>query len=154
MFCQWQTIMRPTLGILNGAFHQAFLAKQGWRILQNPSSLVCHVLKAKYFPDSSFFDAKVGHNASYIWCNFMCGQDLLLKRLRWRVGNGNDITAFQSPWIPRPYSFRSVTVNLEFTCDWRFLDYIKEGIWDVEALNSIFWPINIVENLRIPLGHN
>lgn len=51
-------------------------------------------------------------------------------------------------------TLRLVTVDLEFTRDWRVLDYIKKGRWDVEALSSIFWPINIVENLRIPLGHN
>lgn len=39
------------------AFNLVLLAKQGWRIQQNPSSIVHKVLKAKYFTKCSFMDA-------------------------------------------------------------------------------------------------
>ncbi|PNX94118.1 hypothetical protein L195_g024290 [Trifolium pratense] len=35
------------------AFNEALLAKQGWRLLTEPNSLVSQVLKAKYYPISS-----------------------------------------------------------------------------------------------------
>ena len=35
-------------------FNLVLLAKQGWKIQQNPNSLVHRVLKAKYFTGSSF----------------------------------------------------------------------------------------------------
>lgn len=42
------------------AVNLALLAKQGWRIQKNQSSLVHRVFKAKYFAKSSFMEAKVG----------------------------------------------------------------------------------------------
>ncbi|KAL5573838.1 hypothetical protein UlMin_023435 [Ulmus minor] len=57
-----------------GCFNQALLAKQGWRIIRNPNSLVGHVLKASYFPRSSFLLAKKGSNASFIWRSILWGR--------------------------------------------------------------------------------
>jgi hypothetical protein len=39
-------------------FNLAMLARQSWRMLQNPSSLCAVVLKALYFPDASILQAK------------------------------------------------------------------------------------------------
>lgn len=41
-------------------FNLAFLAKQGWRLLIKPDSLVCKLLKAKYFPRCGFLEAQLG----------------------------------------------------------------------------------------------
>lgn len=48
-------------------FNIALLCRQAWNIICNPSSLAARVLKAKYYPDSSFLDAGRASNPSYIW---------------------------------------------------------------------------------------
>ena len=47
-------------------FNLALLAKQGWRILKNPNSLLHSVFKAKYFAKVSFMDAQLGRSPSYV----------------------------------------------------------------------------------------
>uniref|UniRef100_A0A453KW74 Uncharacterized protein n=1 Tax=Aegilops tauschii subsp. strangulata TaxID=200361 RepID=A0A453KW74_AEGTS len=57
------------------AFNQALLAKQAWRILTSPSSLVARVLKARYFRDSSILTATCPSNASYTFRSILHGRD-------------------------------------------------------------------------------
>ncbi|GMI97498.1 hypothetical protein HRI_003419100 [Hibiscus trionum] len=45
-------------------FNVALLAKQGWRLIQNPSSLVARLLRARYYPDSTFLKARLGASPS------------------------------------------------------------------------------------------
>lgn len=47
-------------------FNLALLAKQSWRILNNPHALWVKLLKARYFPDCDFKDATLGHRPSWI----------------------------------------------------------------------------------------
>lgn len=48
-------------------FNRAMLAKQGWRILTNTSSLTAQVFKEKHYKRRTFMDAKLGENPSLIW---------------------------------------------------------------------------------------
>ena len=42
------------------------LAKQGWRLQQNPNSITYKILKAKYFKGSNFMEANLGRRPSYV----------------------------------------------------------------------------------------
>jgi hypothetical protein len=50
-------------------FNDAFLAKQGWRILTNLDSLLARTYKAKYFPNCHFLHINPGQGSSYTWCS-------------------------------------------------------------------------------------
>lgn len=64
-------------------FNLAMLAKQGWQLLHNDTSLAARVIKGKYYPRTSFLQAKVGHNSSYTWKSLMDARHILLEE---RVG--------------------------------------------------------------------
>lgn len=48
------------------SFNQIVMAKQGWRLLQFPESLVAKIVKARYFKQTNFLGATVGFNISYL----------------------------------------------------------------------------------------
>ena len=82
------------------AFNLALLAKQGWRMVQCKDSLLYKCFKARCFPRSSFLDAKVSPNCSYVWRSLMDAQPILLFGHCWRVGNGLSINVLKDRWIP------------------------------------------------------
>jgi hypothetical protein len=48
-------------------FNLALLAKQAWRLIQEPSSLSARILKVVYFPNGDFLVAELGVSPSKIW---------------------------------------------------------------------------------------
>lgn len=80
----WEKMFLPKkeggLGIRDyDIFNRALLAKQAWRILTMPHSLMARVLKGKYFPSIAFLEASINPNASYTWKSILSVKDVLLK---------------------------------------------------------------------------
>ena len=77
-------------------FNTAMLAKQGWRLLTNPSSLAARVLKAKYFLDRDFLNAQIRPHSrpSFTWQSIMSTQSLLKSGCRRVIGDGLSISAW------------------------------------------------------------
>ncbi|KAL5783292.1 hypothetical protein ACOSP7_008321 [Xanthoceras sorbifolium] len=94
------------------AFNKAMLAKQGWRILNDPSSLLSRVLKAKYFPKSNFLSSKLGWKPLFVWRSILWGREVIRKGVRWKIGNGQSISIYDDSWLPRDSSFRVYSPRL------------------------------------------
>jgi hypothetical protein len=90
-------------------FNLALLAKQGWRLLQNPQSLVARIFKDKYHPGCSFLESDLGNRPSYAWRSIWNLKKLLKKGLIWRVGDGESIQVWHDPWLPVPSTFKIKT---------------------------------------------
>lgn len=58
-------------------FNKALLAKQLWRLLQNPRSLAAHIIGAKYYPSGTVLEAKLGNRPSFVWRSMMAVQSTL-----------------------------------------------------------------------------
>lgn len=79
----------------------ALLAKQCWRVLQDPSSLVSKVFKHKYYPKHEFLQAKMGYCPSYTWISLLASRVVLQAGLIWRIGDGKNIKIWKDPWIDK-----------------------------------------------------
>ncbi|VVA36970.1 PREDICTED: reverse mRNAase [Prunus dulcis] len=61
-------------------FKLALLGKQSWQILNNPNAYWVRVLKVRYFPSEDFWQAKVGHRASWAWASLIASRDFLISK--------------------------------------------------------------------------
>jgi hypothetical protein len=135
------------------AFNEAMLAKQGWRIVTEPQSLMARTIKAKYFPHCNFFQAKQGSRPSYSWQSILKASWILKKGCFWIVGNGNNIRIWEDRWInpqagkstwtPKPANPTITTVN----------ELIDPSLnrWKTQLISQTFWPIETNQILQIPL---
>lgn len=82
-------------------FNQALLAKQAWRLIKEPDSLLARVLLGKYGRGDNFQECSPKASCSWGQRSIMWGKELLLKGSAWKVGNGQHISVFVHDWIPR-----------------------------------------------------
>jgi ribonuclease HI len=122
------------------AFNKAMLGKQGWRILQNPDSLVAKVLKAKYFPRTSFFEATLGHNPSFAWRSLWGVREVLARGSRWRIGEGSNVRVMEDSWL-RGGGDKMVAAPQQegvYNMPVKHLMVVGEKKWDKNKLEELF----------------
>uniref|UniRef100_A0A803P996 Reverse transcriptase domain-containing protein n=1 Tax=Cannabis sativa TaxID=3483 RepID=A0A803P996_CANSA len=132
-------------------FNQALLAKQAWRIFEKPHSLLGRILKSRYFPNNNFLEASLGHSPSLTWQGIHWARELLIKGLRWKVGDGRHIQSGSDPWIPGHNTFlpfhysgpsNGVVSNL----------ITDERQWDLPSLQQFFSALDVERILSVPLS--
>ncbi|KAK9673871.1 hypothetical protein RND81_12G195100 [Saponaria officinalis] len=135
-------------------FNMALLGKQAWRLCIGVDSLAARVLKGKYYPTSSFFDATLGHNPSYTWRSILEGRSTLLKGVRRRVGDGASIKIWSEPWIPGTQTGLVISRKQE-DCAWEHVSELMvtgRMQWDAEKVRRGFLPFEAERILSIPLS--
>ncbi|CAN1221757.1 Uncharacterized mitochondrial protein AtMg00310 [Linum grandiflorum] len=128
----------------------ALLAKQGWRLINNPRGCGRGSLKGIYFPNGSFLSTGKGRRPSWIWSS-LCEARVALKPGVVRVvGDGSSSAIRDDPWVPSaPYGHpESVPPNLTLV-----YDVITAGReWDQPMLQSFCLVDELNAISRIPIG--
>ncbi|XP_056864269.1 uncharacterized protein LOC130511351 [Raphanus sativus] len=134
------------------SFNLALLAKQLWRLLHHPNSLLACVLKGRYYRHISPMEVKKSNSPSYGWRSILAAQDLLREGLRKTIGSGYNTRFWCDPWIPtipaRPaidigvYRDRDLFVN-------QLIDQTSKQ-WRPEMLEALIDPgdITLIQNIR------
>ncbi|KAL0415521.1 UNVERIFIED_CONTAM: putative mitochondrial protein [Sesamum latifolium] len=124
-------------------FNLALLAKQAWRVVVTPDSMVHKVFGQKYFPSSSFFDAGRSSTPSFTWRSLLATRDILAAGLRWKVGDGRDIPIWGQPWLPRPGTFQLVARPAALSTHTRVADLISDTReWISHLIKAEFHPLD------------
>ena len=135
------------------AFNQAMLAKQAWRLFQEPNSLCVRVLKARYYVDGSVVNATCPSGGSYTFRSILHGRDLLRDGLIWRIGDNSKIKVHHDNWIPRKGSLKPLGQSY-INGITRVSDLFEANgyAWDVNKVQAMFSPDEAREIMQIPIG--
>ncbi|XP_004297906.1 PREDICTED: putative ribonuclease H protein At1g65750-like [Fragaria vesca subsp. vesca] len=135
------------------AYNLALLAKQGWRFMSQPNSLVTRVFKARYFPTISFQDAQLGDNPSYPWRRILEGRSVLQASVKWRIGDGTKASIWKDAWIPECPKYliqKPPHTPYELVSD--LLTPSKD--WNEQLVHHLFHPQVAVQIMQIPLNRH
>ncbi|OMO58663.1 reverse transcriptase [Corchorus capsularis] len=121
------------------SFNLALLAKQGWRILQNPESLCARLLRAKYYPRGNFMQAQLGSNPSFLWRSLVAGKRVIDVGSRYRIGSG-ELNIWRDKWINKPPTFQPLSKNVANMPDITVSELIdfENWSWRYEEVLDIF----------------
>jgi hypothetical protein len=87
-------------------FNLALLAKQAWRVIQDPNSLSARILKGVYFPSGDFLDADLGSSPSRIWRSIFEGREVLKRGSIRRIEDGESTEIWSMNWLPKGGSLK------------------------------------------------
>lgn len=136
-------------------FNLALLAKQGWRLIKNPDSLMARIFQARYYPDGSFLEAGVGNRPSATWTETIDARALLIKALRVRIGNGFPNAIWDTPWLQDEGNFKLLTPRPPMTFyPLKVADLIDPdtNTWNKQFIEATFWPVDCAWILSVPIG--
>ena len=122
------------------AFNMAMLGKQAWKILTQPDSLITKLFKAKYFLNSDYFTARVGHNPSYVWKSLWSVKDVVRNGFKWSIGTGTRISVWDPSWISNNYSIPQPPLMNPALADVKVSDLFRPNSkqWHMENIYILF----------------
>ncbi|KAL5570275.1 hypothetical protein UlMin_026850 [Ulmus minor] len=133
-------------------FNQALLAKQGWRLIRKPDSLVAGVRKACYYPYGDFLTARKESKASFVWRSIIWGREVIERGSRWRIGLGLTIDVIQDRWVLNPPMFKLFDPPPLLEGFTVFDLRLHNGEWDSEFIHFLFGEEEARKILNLPLG--
>lgn len=121
------------------AFHKSLVAKQAWRLMTCPSSLLARVYKAKYYRKTEFMEARSYQTSSYAWRSILQAQPLLQKGICWIVGDGSQVKFWSDKWIPSKDYITPINPQLPVNNNLLVRDLFIPGtrVWDIVKLRAM-----------------
>lgn len=137
------------------SFNLAMLAKQCWRLLDDPEYLCARILRGKYYPSGDLLSAGPKKGSSFTWQSIFAGIQTFKRGHIWRVGSGEKINIWEDHWIRSSPSRKVITPRngVLTTKVNKLIDPMTEQ-WDEELIRDIFNPVDVTRILQIPLSYN
>ncbi|XP_060968554.1 uncharacterized protein LOC133036092 [Cannabis sativa] len=100
----WENLCKPKvcggLGFRRAKdMNMCYMAKLAWLLARDGGELWVRMIKSKYFPNSSFFDASLSGSASIVARSIWSAKQLVVANSAWRVGSESDVNLWNGRWI-------------------------------------------------------
>ena len=139
------------------SFNKALLAKQCWRLWQNPDNFFAKIMEGKSFLGSTILEAHLGARPLYVWRSIHSSCSLLKAGLIWRVGNGAQICIWKDKWLPQrmTYMIHSSPIGLHPQATVSALINEDTRWWDSSLLDSMFSKeeVSIVQSIPVSMSN-
>ena len=135
-------------------FNDALLAKQVWRMINNPNSLCHRVFKARFFISCSILEAKDSNSGSYAWKSILSARDVIRKGMVWRIGNGQNVWIKEDRWLPGSHRSPIISPLPSVAVERKVQTLINPelGVWRADCVHRLFLPQEAAAILGIPLS--
>lgn len=133
------------------AFNKALLAKQAWRLMNHPTSLLSRIYRAKYFRKSTFLEAKAFPSSSYAWRSIVQTQPLINKGAKWVIGNGLSVRVWKDNWLQGDCAFPPIGPRAEIYPMMTVKDLFLSGtrMWDIAKIRRLVRAEDVPRILQI-----
>ncbi|OVA15385.1 Reverse transcriptase zinc-binding domain [Macleaya cordata] len=156
----WDKICKPKaeggLGFRKSDINNlAMLARNVWKLVEDPNSFLATTLKARYFRNSDFLQAKCPRNASWAWKCIHSIKEKIKPFISWIVGDGQFIDPWCDHWIPE-VGTATPKPNTVPNPNIRVADFIEpiSRSWDRNKLREHFDQSSIEKIVSIPLSNS
>ncbi|KAL7235947.1 hypothetical protein ACSBR1_019263 [Camellia fascicularis] len=124
----------------------ALLAKLGWKMLSDPSSIWTAVLKGKYLQNEALSDWPITRSVFHTWRSIIKTRELLKKGVRWTVGDGKSISIWHDYWCGQGTIAEQCTGDPSLP-NMKVVDIIQEdGSWKIEEIVD-FIPQSVLQSI-------
>lgn len=137
------------------SFNLALLTKQGWRITTSSDQLLSKILKARYFPSSSFHCSELGERPSWTCMSIILTEKHLEEGIRQRVGNGANTSIWGDAWLMSEGTEKIITtrpMHSSYPNIVSGLIHWEQGSWAIDRINQFLWPCDIDCVIQVPIG--
>ena len=122
--------------------------------MSTPNSLVSRLLKARYYLHTSFLEARLGNNPSFVLRSVWMAKSVIASGIRRRIGNRERINMWKDLWIKDNPNFKPTTQVIDIMEDLKVATLWSHEMhcWNEDLLKELLndQDVKAISNMLLP----